>query len=451
MRSFSGRPVHVLVLSGLSRDAYRAGLEAGYLSALDFLSNAGIARTDCVAPFPSVTPTAVATIATGGAPSLHGVLGRTWYSRKAGCIREFDPVTAGSPAFDYLDDKLEEAGRRVFTLNVPTACGGSGIGVGLPDRYVVDLTRGVIRDGRPDLTISVLRELDTSGHALGPCAIMPSLLEADRQLGRLLEAYGSWENALATARWIVVGDHGMSPVRGESPSHVIGSTELALGRRDVVVTLNGRTAFLYLRASEAPEPRGARPDRKAEREAICLERQALAEALAELPAVDQVFWREESWTCARQRDLTCSWRPGGGFHDMRGREWQVTGDVRALGLELSAGQLLEGAYPDPMHRVDDLLDAADAPDLVVTARPDYEFAPQSGRGSHGSLLAQDSLVPIIAAGFGLVPHYPEARDVGLLAMGALLPEEAFGGYHQEIAAGKRKTPGLRHAAPRIRP
>lgn len=408
------RPVHVVVVSGLSREAYRSGLDAGYLTAFDFLSNVGIVRRDCVAPFPSVTPTAIATIATGAPPSLHGVLGRSWYSRKNRAIHAFDPTApAEAPAFDFLEDRLTEAACRVFTLNVPRACGGSGAGVGLGDRQVADLTSAIIREGRPDLTISVLRDLDAGGHAGGPGGMAASLARADRELGRILEAYGTWENAVAAARWLVVGDHGMSGIYGELASHVVEPSDLPVGPGALVVP-NGRAAFVYLEDGAVAAAAGHTMEDR-------------AEALSRHRSVDQVFWREASWTRARQQDITCSWRLGKGFLDVRGREWQMTGDPRTLGLDIAQGMLVETDYPDPMHRVDDLLDAADAPDLVVTARRGYEFVPRSGRASHGSLQSADSLVPLIAAGFYLVPHFPEARDVALLAMAALLPEESLAG------------------------
>lgn len=422
MRTYAWRPVHVIVVGGLSQEAFRTGLDAGYLTAIEFLSGNGIVRKDCVAPFPSLTPTAIASIVTGMAPDLHGILGRAWFSRKDRTVHEFDPGgPSRSPAFGSLGDRLAGVGRRIFTAGVPRACGGSGTGVGLGDGQVADLTRSVIRDARPDLTISFLREMDARGHASGTGGTIPSLRRADREVGRILESYGSWENALTAARWIVTGDHGMSAVNGDLPGHILSAEDLSLPSGAIVVP-NGRAAFIYLEADGAGDKPGI---------------EAIAEALAGLRATDQVFWREAGWTRVRQRDLACSWRPGQGFLDVRGREWQVVGDFRALGLVLRAGQLVETEYSDPMRRVDDLLDAADAPDMVITARRGYEFAPGSGRASHGSLLAEDSEVPLVATGFGMVPHFPEARDVAKMALEALLPDGALAPSqaHGELARG----------------
>ena len=74
--------------------------------------------------------------------------------------------------------------------------------------------------------------------------------------------------------------------------------------------------------------------------------------------------------------------------------------VRKEGEELAE---LNGAYPDAERRLGSALRNPNAGDILVSAAPGYEFADlgghdHAGGGSHGSLVAGDSEVPVLLVG-----------------------------------------------------
>ncbi|MBM3270257.1 MAG: alkaline phosphatase family protein [Candidatus Sericytochromatia bacterium] len=408
----ASRPVHILIVSGLSPEALRAGLRDSVLESAAFLAKAGALREDCVAPFPSVAPTSVATLATGLTPREHGILGRAWYDRLRRRVHKFDPARElAAPAAPTLATRLAEAGLRFLSFGVPVGCGGTGLGVGQSDADNARLTREAIASRGADLTVTLLRDTDDAGHAAGPGFTMPALARADRALGHLLAGYGDPAEAVVQARWIVVGDHGFSPIfvdrPGEAHSHAARPGDLVLGTAAEIVP-NGRAAFAYV--------------------ADAVDREAYAAELSALPCVDQVFWRAGEWVHGRKAALGLRWAAGQGASDARDQCWRTEGDLAVVGMAESGGRLVESAYPDALRRVADLLRAEHAPDLVATAREGYEFTTGRHRGNHGSLTAADSVVPLIAAGFGPLPALTRTADVARLAAAAMdVPELVLSG------------------------
>ena len=83
--------------------------------------------------------------------------------------------------------------------------------------------------------------------------------------------------------------------------------------------------------------------------------------------------------------------------------WDLDGDPSALGLERSNGAHESATHPDALARVWSALTAAHAGDVLVSLAPGYETVDwggmtHAGGGSHGSLLAEDSLVPLLTVG-----------------------------------------------------
>ena len=94
-------------------------------------------------------------------------------------------------------------------------------------------------------------------------------------------------------------------------------------------------------------------------------------------------------------------RRGEGFEDARGNSWELAGDRDLLDPAL---------YPNALERIEGAVSCATSGDVIVSARLGDEFADAGGQhhaggGSHGSLRAEDSLVPLITAGFD-APHRP---------------------------------------------
>jgi hypothetical protein len=81
-------------------------------------------------------------------------------------------------------------------------------------------------------------------------------------------------------------------------------------------------------------------------------------------------------------------------------------------------------YPRGLERAWRALACRNAAEIIVSAAEGYEFADLGGRhhaggGSHGSLLADDSTVPMLAVGFDCpepLPERPSITDLTPLAL-----------------------------------
>ena len=88
--------------------------------------------------------------------------------------------------------------------------------------------------------------------------------------------------------------------------------------------------------------------------------------------------------------------PGGELLDRRGERWHVEGDLELLGLTVRDGVLFSATYPDALGRVWSALRCRTSAEVLLSAKPGYEFIDWGGDhhvggGSHGSLHANDSL------------------------------------------------------------
>ena len=72
-----------IVIDGMNREALEQVTATGRAPALDFLRRNGTYVRDFVATFPTITPTATASLITGATPSEHQIPGMCWYDRAA--------------------------------------------------------------------------------------------------------------------------------------------------------------------------------------------------------------------------------------------------------------------------------------------------------------------------------------------------------------------------------
>ena len=219
---------------------------------------------------------------------------------------------------------------------------------GTIDEYAAAVGRWLVtRDGF-DFFVFYLSDYDYLSHAHGPDSPREGIARVDRALWSLVEAAGGPDEFLERYAVLLCSDHGQT--------HVSRSARLQKRFRDldgVVVTASNRAGMVYRLEScrlDVPE---------------------LAARLDREPSVDLVAYRD--------------------------------GDrivVRKEGEELAE---LNGAYPDAHRRLDGALRNPNAGDIVVSAAAGYEFADlgghdHAGGGSHGSLVAGDSEVPVLLAG-----------------------------------------------------
>jgi hypothetical protein len=98
--------------------------------------------------------------------------------------------------------------------------------------------------------------------------------------------------------------------------------------------------------------------------------------------------------------------PGGPLQDLTGARWSVEGEHAVLELQIEDGSVRSETYPDALGRVWSALRCRQAGEVLLSAKPGYEFldwgrAHHVGGGSHGSLHANDSLGALLWAGEAL--------------------------------------------------
>jgi Type I phosphodiesterase / nucleotide pyrophosphatase len=405
------KPVVLIVIDGLTPSM----LESTDTPAIRFLLDHGSYRR-ATSTFPSLTPVCLASIATGSHPDRHHIPHLVWWNRDEQRIVEygssFGAMWAAGLAQGLRDtivnlnerhlskgvatiyESLEDAGFVTGAINITTYRGrnrhlssipglpavngpkrfffysiyesdktGAPIawrnrGAGSIDAYAATVGRWLVtRDGF-DLLVFYLPDYDYASHAQGPDAAHEALARSDAAIAALMDAAGGPDQFLERYAVVVCSDHGQSHVEQHARLDVEGS----------LVTASNRAAMLY----------GADP-------------RALAEALDGEPSVGVALFLEDGEVVARRA----------GDEDL--------------------GLLDE--YPDGRARAEAALRNPNAGEVLISAAPGWEFVDLAGRhhsggGSHGSLEAADSEVPMLTVGLG----EPPASITGI--KGALL--EHFG-------------------------
>ena len=410
------RKLVLVVIDGLTPTMLEASLGTAAtptLTALAELGTLGRATTT----FPSLTPVCLSSIATGAHPDVHEIPHLVWWHRRerrlveygssfgaaraAGIGRTLRDTLVGMNA-EHLGrgavtvfEALADAGVRTAAVNFTAYRGrtthqptvpflGPVLGperfffynlfqserTGAPlsfrnrpagsiDSYAAAVGRWLVtRDGF-DFLLFYLSDYDYASHASGPDAAGAVLARCDDAVGGLVRAAGGLDGFLERYAVIVMSDHGQTAV-----------TEVArLGDRfrhepDTLVVASNRAAQVYRIGTSAPSAR------------------ELATRLDGEPSAGVVLFAEDDAVVAR-RD---------------GAELRIAGD----------GALLDGDpaildQPDAVTRAAAALRCTNAGDVVVSAAEGWEFEDLGGRhhrggGSHGSLVAGDSLVPILTLG-----------------------------------------------------
>jgi hypothetical protein len=390
------KPVVLVVIDGLTP----AMFEAADTPALRFLAEHGEYRR-ATSTFPSVTPVCLSSIATGAHPDVHEIPHLVWWHRAERRLVEygssFGAVRAAGIARSLRDtvidlnakhlsrraetiyEALEDAGLTTAAINilcyrgrhrhlpiipgVPAVNGpkrffffslyesdrtGAPLAVrnralGSIDAYAAAVGRWLVtRDGF-DLLVYYLPDYDFASHAAGPDNAHEALARSDAAIAALMDAAGGPDVFLERYAVVVCSDHGQSRVEQTARIDVGGDR----------VTASNRAAMIY-----TGEPR------------------RIAQLLDVEPSAGIVLFSEDGRTVAR-RD---------GDEDLGLLDEVPDGRVRAA-----------AALANP-----------NAGDVLVSATPGWEFVDLAGRhhlggGSHGSLEAADSEVPMLTVGLELPP------------------------------------------------
>jgi hypothetical protein len=414
----------LVVIDGLTPAMLEGGLDDGTAPTLAALAAQG-RYGRAVSVFPSLTPVCLSSIATGAHPDVHEIPHLVWYHRAeqrrveygssfaairaAGfgrslrdSIVDMNRVHLGEGAvtlFESLEDAGLVAGAINFTCyrgrtrhaaavpGVPPVNGpsrffyynlfqsdttGAPLSVrsrarGTIDDYAAAAARWLVtRDGF-DALVLYLSDYDYASHAAGPDASHAALARCDAHVRGVVEAAGGLDEFLERYAVVVCADHGQTHVargvRLEPSFHGVEGT---------FVAASNRAAMVY----RLPACR--------------LDARELAARLDGLEAAEVVLFREGRSAVARREgeELRFDPRDGG---------WETAGDATILD------------HPDALERAWRALANPNAGDILVSAAEGFEFSDLAGRnhapgGSHGSLVAGDSEVPVLAVGLERLPR-----------------------------------------------
>jgi predicted AlkP superfamily pyrophosphatase or phosphodiesterase len=416
----------LIVVDGMTPEAFERAVEGGRAPALAFLAEHGVYRR-ATSVFPSLTPVCLSSIVTGAGPEVHRIPHLVWWHRGERRLVEygssFAALRAAGMAQSIVDtiynmnqrhlaaeavtlyEALEDAGLVTAAVNitcyrgrtryVPTVPGltkpaygpkrfffyslfesdptGAPLAVrdragGSVDAYAAAVGRWLVtRDGF-DFLAYYLSDFDYASHAHGPAGAEElALARTDAAVQALLDAAGGPDEFLERYAVLLHSDHGQTQIaqaaRLEAPLASFGD--------EIVVAASNRAGQVYLH-------RGAP-----------VEAAQLAHALDGEPSVELSLRREGDEAVARREGEELRFRPGAD-------DWETSGDRAILD------------HPDALHRAWSALANPAAGELLVSAAAGWEFADlggghHAGGGSHGSLTAGDSIVPLLTIGVDAEP------------------------------------------------
>jgi len=403
----------LIVVDGMTPDAFEHAVETGRAPALAYLAAHGEYRR-ATSVFPSLTPVCLSSIATGAGPDVHHIPSLSWWNREEKRIVEYGSSFAALRKAGFTQgvvdtivnmnerhlsrdattvyEALEDAGYTAAAINITCYRGrhpyrpivpgfrrevhgpsrfffyslyesdrtgapfvGRGRKVGAVDGYAVGVGRWLVTRDAFDFLVYYLSDYDFASHAHGPAGAMDVALERiDASIASLLVAAGGPDEFLERYAVILLSDHGQTEVErvARLEPHFDDLTD------QVVVTASNRAGQVYFLP-------GAKVDAA-----------ELARRLDREPAVELTLRREGSNLIARRG----------------GEEFLVR----------------ELEHPDAAERVRAALANPNAGELLVSAAEGWELADLGGRhhvggGSHGSLVAGDSFVPLLTIGVDATP------------------------------------------------
>jgi hypothetical protein len=459
------------VIDALKPEMLERAVDQGQAPVLAKIMQRGTYVRDCVSSFPSVTPVAAASIATGLGPADHFIPSMNWYYRGERRYVEYGSSFEASRAvgvFRSLQDTvynmnmahLNRARRTVFEAlmdnGIRTAgttylmyrgrkrhpiqpsgmysrlarAGGFRHGVWGPDElFYADLFASRKTDCRSTLGMPGQRDQHTG--CVGAFLVENDL--CDFMLASLPDndTYSHKRGPYAQVTSIASADRALERIMHaaggpdeflDSHAVIVMSDHSQIAVVDQVNLAQALGSYSLLRPEE-PDEEGADiaicpsqrsgqvyvldPNRRAELAP------RIARELNDVEGVDVVMWLEGDEAVVVSERGELRFTAGGDLVDGRGGAWSVEGDYETLVLNVEDGRVTSASYPDSLERIWSALTCPNSGDVLVSAGGGYEFTDWGGvahvgGGSHGSLHRGDSLGVLLFAGTG--PRKQDAPD-----------------------------------------
>jgi hypothetical protein len=451
------------VIDSLKPELLDRAVDSGRAPALKALVERGVYIRDCVSSFPSVTPVASASIATGLGPDRHHIPSMNWYHRGEERYVEYGSSFAATRTFGIVRslydtvynmnlahlsraertvyEIVEDAGLRAAATTyliyrgrhrheadeagpytrIAKAAQFRHAVWGPTELFYADLFASRKTDCRSTLGMPGQRDRHSgcvAAHMVEDDLfdfMLLSLPDNDTHSHR----YGPY----AQASSIVEADRAI-----ERMMHAGGGIDAFLSDHAVIVLSDHSQTPVEHRvnlAAELDHRRVLMPDATPEEAdvAVCPSARsamvyvldpdrrdelvpAVAGDLCKVEGVDLVATLAGGEAIVRSaRGGELRFQADGELADLRGGHWSVEGDLETLTLAVSDGRIWSRTYPDALSRLWSALHCPRAGDVLVSASPAYEFvdwggADHVGGGSHGALHRGDSLGVLLMCGTG---------------------------------------------------
>jgi len=470
------RKLILAVIDSVKPEMLDRAIDEGRAPALRALRERGTYVRESVSTFPSVTPVASATIATGVGPGEHFIPSMNWYHRGEERYVEYGSSFSATRAFGVvralydtvynmnmahlsrarktLFEHLDDAGLRTActtwliyrgrTRHEPSADSRLGrLATAAQFRHAVWASKELFyadmfdsRNTGCTSTLGLPGQRDQHTGCVGAYLVENDLFDfllfslpdndthshrygPDAQVRSLAEADRALERIMHVAGGTeaFLEDHAVIVMSDHSQTVVDQRVNLSLGLGGWRVLTPSDPTPEDAELAVCPAARSAMvyvlDEEHRER---LVER--VAGDLRAIDGLDLVVRRVNGEAAVWSPRGELRFAPDGAIADRRGRTWSVEGEHAALDLGIEDGRVTSVAYPDALGRLWSALSSPYAGDVLVSAAPGWEFvdwggADHVGGGSHGSLLAADSEGVMLATGLE-VPER-EAWSIGDVA------------------------------------
>jgi hypothetical protein len=460
------KPIICLLIDSLMDAPLQEEIQAGRAPTLQFLRDNGTYYPRVVSPFPTMSVSIDSSMLTGKPPNEHGIYGLTYYHQKqkrvynfgtgpkeiflfgvkrvlrAGMLElnqkllhkdvktlheETDEPTASINAMIYrgknhtklrapwiawltglLPRKIETSVPTYFsygsmhTIDKRSHPKNMLTQFGVNDHFSsMEIISLIKQDKLPRLSLVYFPGNDIIVHKKGTSE-GKGIKKTDDVLGPILDAFGSWEEAIQKCNFVVLGDSGQTNMVKKDtyidlrkilhPYAIMPLSRDTPQPQDQLITcVNERMSYIYILDEQISYQDVVR---------LCKVEKKL----------DVIAWQEDDgWihVVSGQTDGALSFRANGEYHDEFDQKWQLEGDISILDLTLDEQTIQYGMYPDALSRLSGALDPKSR-SVIITVSPGYELvgqgSPKHKGASHGSLHHLDSLVPMIVTGIQQPPE-----------------------------------------------